>query len=82
MLLNAMVARLNLPRGSAMDANGHFPAHLDGAPWRVQDAAEYLRVSSKHLRKLVAGGKVRSIRLGRRVLIPDVELRRVAAEGV
>jgi excisionase family DNA binding protein len=55
---------------------------VDGSPWSLVDAAEYLHVSSAHLRRLVDAGKVRSIRLGRRVLIPDVELRRVAAEGV
>jgi len=54
----------------------------DGKPWQVGEASLFLHVSAAHLRRLVAGGKVRSIRLGRRVLIPDVELRRVAAEGV
>ncbi len=56
--------------------------HLEGAPWVLVDAAAFLGVSTAHLRRLVSAGKVRSIRLGRRVQVPDVELRRVAAEGV
>jgi excisionase family DNA binding protein len=53
-----------------------------GAPWPIPDAAGYLAVSTRHLIRLIDAGKVRSIRLGRRVLIPDAEVRRIAAEGV
>ena len=57
------------------------PAHEPGAPWTIPDAANYCAVSDRHLRRLIDEQKVRAIRLGRRVLIPDAELRRLASEG-
>ena len=53
-----------------------------GAPWPLSDAARYLGVSHRHLVRLIDSGHVRPIRLGRRVLIADAELHRVASEGV
>jgi len=52
-----------------------------GAPWPIPDAASYLAVSMRHLIRLIDAGKVRSIRLGRRVLIPADEIARLAREG-
>jgi excisionase family DNA binding protein len=57
------------------------PAHEPGAPWSIPEAAKYLSVSDRHLCRLIDAGKVRSVRIGRRRLIPDVELRRLADEG-
>jgi excisionase family DNA binding protein len=54
---------------------------LPGSPWPLAVAAKFLGVSHRHLVRLIDAGKVKSIRLGRRVLIADVELRRVASEG-
>lgn len=52
-----------------------------GAPWPVTDAARYLAVSERHLFRLMDLGKVRSIRIGRRRLIPADEVQRLAQEG-
>jgi excisionase family DNA binding protein len=56
-------------------------AHESGAPWSIPDAARFLAVSERHLHRLLDAGKVRSVRLGRRRLIPDPEVRRLADEG-
>jgi excisionase family DNA binding protein len=53
-----------------------------GSPWPVPAAATYLSVSVRHLWRLIDAGRVRAIRIGRRVLVPDSEVRRVAAEGI
>lgn len=55
--------------------------HEPGAPWDILAAAKHLHISDRHLRRLIDEGKVRSIRLGRRVMIPDAELQRIANEG-
>lgn len=56
-------------------------ARPPGKPWDVSEAAEYLRVSTRHLRRLIDAEQVRVIRIGRRVLLADAEVRRIAAEG-
>ena len=57
------------------------PARPPGSPWPIPDAAKFLTVSERHLQRLLNAGKVRSVRLGRRRLIPDAEVRRLADEG-
>jgi excisionase family DNA binding protein len=57
------------------------PPRPPGAPWRVADAATFLDVSLRHLRRLLATSQVKSIRLGRRRLIPDAEVQRLARAG-
>ncbi|HVK16388.1 MAG TPA: excisionase family DNA-binding protein [Fimbriiglobus sp.] len=52
-----------------------------GSPWSINDAAQFLHVSTRHLHRMLDGNKVRSLRLGRRRLIPDEEVRRLAREG-
>lgn len=52
-----------------------------GSPWSIPGAAEFLRISARHLHRLLDAGKVRSVQLGRRRLIPDSEVRRLAREG-
>lgn len=56
-------------------------AHPPGAPWPVPDAAAFLSVSARHLLRLIDGRKVKSILIGRRRLIPDAEVQRLAREG-
>jgi excisionase family DNA binding protein len=58
------------------------PARLVGAPSPLPEAAEFLRVSLRHLAKLAAEEKIRTITIGRRRLVPWAELQRVATEGV
>jgi excisionase family DNA binding protein len=53
-----------------------------GAPWTFEDAATHLQISDRHLRRLADDDKVRTIRLGRRRLLPDTEVQRIAEEGV
>jgi excisionase family DNA binding protein len=52
-----------------------------GAPWSIEAAAEYLGVTTQHLYTLRIAGKIKTIKLGRRRLIPDAELQRLATEG-
>lgn len=56
-------------------------SHPPGAPWWVADAARYLGVSERHVRRLADDGRVKTIRIGRRLLLPDSEVARLAAEG-
>jgi len=52
-----------------------------GSPWSLQDSAIFLGVSHRHLARCLESGAIKSLRIGRRVLIADAELRRVASEG-
>ncbi|WP_020470482.1 excisionase family DNA-binding protein [Zavarzinella formosa] len=56
--------------------------HQPGSPWSVRDAAKYLGISERHLIRLIDDSKVSSFMLGRRRLIADAELHRVAEGGV
>jgi excisionase family DNA binding protein len=56
-------------------------ARPTGAPWPFAEAAAYLSVSLRHLVRLADAEKVKTIRLGRRRMIPDSEVRRLATEG-
>jgi excisionase family DNA binding protein len=57
------------------------PARPAGSPWSLQDAAAHLGVSLRTLTRLADAGRVQTIRLGRRRLVADSEVRRLAAEG-
>jgi excisionase family DNA binding protein len=52
-----------------------------GSPWSILAAAQFLTVSARHLHRLIDSQKVKSILLGRRRLIPDSEVQRLAREG-
>jgi len=64
-----------------MTINLSAPAREPGAPWTIGHAARHLQISDRHLRRLIEENKVRAIRLGRRVLLTDAEVRRLATEG-
>jgi excisionase family DNA binding protein len=53
-----------------------------GSPWSLSEAAKFLGLSHRHLVRLIDAGKVKPIRFGRRVLIADAEVRRLATEGI
>jgi excisionase family DNA binding protein len=53
----------------------------EGGPWPIADAANFLCVSLRHLVRLADAQKVKTIRFGRRRMIPDAEVRRLATEG-
>ena len=57
------------------------PPHVPGAPWPIREAAAFRTISERHLFRLLDANQVRSVRLGRRRLIPDEEVRRLAREG-
>jgi excisionase family DNA binding protein len=48
----------------------------------IQQAANTLGVSVYTVRRLAAAGSVRTVRVGRRRLVPDSEIERVIAMGV
>ena len=52
-----------------------------GAPWSIPEAAGFLGVSERHLHRLLDANKVKSVRLGRRRLIPASEVERLAERG-
>ncbi len=52
-----------------------------GSPWPILSAARHLGISDKHLRRLIDAGLVRVIHFGRRVFVPDSEMRRLAENG-
>jgi len=58
-----------------------LPAHPAGSPWPFAEAARYLGVSVRHLHRLADLERVRTIRLGRRRLVPDGEVQRLARDG-
>jgi excisionase family DNA binding protein len=53
-----------------------------GKPWSVGELREHLGISDRHMRRLISAGKVRVLRLGRRVLVSDDEASRLMTEGV
>ena len=50
--------------------------------WPIRDAAKVLNISERHLANLIAGEKVHSIKFGRRRLLTDATLRKLATQGV
>jgi excisionase family DNA binding protein len=53
-----------------------------GQPWAIIDAAEFLGVSAKTLIRAADDGRIRDIRIARRRLLPDIEVQRLAADGL
>jgi excisionase family DNA binding protein len=47
----------------------------------IERAAEILGISAWTVRKYVRTGKIRPVRIGRRVLLEEQELRRIVDEG-
>ncbi len=64
-----------------MNATPSEPRRADGQPWPILDAASFIGISDRHLRRLIDAGSIRTIRFGRRVLVPDAEVRRIAEQG-
>ena len=54
----------------------------DGQLISVLDAATYLGVSQEAVRAWVRQGRLRGVRLGRRLLLPVSEVKRAADEGL
>jgi hypothetical protein len=65
-------------------ANRRTDPPAPGQPWTLAEAAWYLQVSQRTLSRMNEAG-LRLIRVGPRrgrVLVPDAEVQRIAAEGV
>jgi excisionase family DNA binding protein len=56
------------------------PHRPHGKPWGVPEAADFLGISTRTMWRLIDSGDVRVTRLGRRVLVIDSEVRRLAGE--
>lgn len=52
-----------------------------GALWELPAAAGFLCVSARHLQRQIAADKLGSVRIGRRRLLPDEEVQRLARDG-
>jgi hypothetical protein len=69
-----------MTNGQPQPGSASVPAdHVPGRPWKVPAAAAFLRVSDRHLWRLIAAREVKVIRLGRATLIPDAEMTRILA---
>ena len=53
----------------------------NGSLWSIAEAAAFLDISPRHLFRLLSSGKVQSVTIGRRRLIPSSEVERLAADG-
>ena len=56
--------------------------HETGKPWELIPLAEFLNVSKKTLERAIKSGKLKAIRINRRVMVADGEARRVAEAGL
>ena len=52
-----------------------------GRPWSYPEAAEFLGVCEATVARACRDARIKAVAFGRRRLIPDDELRRVAREG-
>jgi excisionase family DNA binding protein len=69
---------------SALSVANHINssnARPAGKPWSYREAAEALGVCEVTVARAARSGRVQSLRVGRRVFLPDAELRRLQVEG-
>lgn len=52
-----------------------------GSPWDLFNAAKFLGVSLRSVERLAKSGRIKTIKIGGRRMVPDDELRRVASAG-
>jgi excisionase family DNA binding protein len=52
-----------------------------GKPWSYREAAQALGVCEVTVARAARGGRIKSLRVGSRVFVPDAELRRLQVEG-
>ncbi len=60
----------------------HAGSRESGQPWELSELATFLNVSKKTLERAIKVKKLKAIRINRRVLIPDLEARRIAEAGM
>ena len=52
----------------------------DGRPFDIIEAAQFLRVHPNTIRRRITDGTIRHVRIGKRIIIPNSEVRRLAGE--
>ena len=50
-------------------------------PWKLAEASDHLKVSTKHLRRLIKSGRLSAFRIGKLIYISDTEMRRLSGIG-
>ncbi len=68
--------------GKAVDPAREIEAPKDRQAWRVREFCEAHRISNSTFWKYAGLGKIRTIRIGGRVLVPHAEAIRIASEGL
>lgn len=58
------------------------PLRPHGKPWPIPEASEFLCVAVRTMHRWIKASRIRVIRLGGRVFIPDSEVRRIAEYGL
>lgn len=53
-----------------------------GQPWGLDAVAEYLGLCRKTIERAIRDRKVKAIRFGTRVMVPDAEVKRLAEQGL
>ena len=69
------------PKASLRDGSSTISASPGTALLRVDEAAAIVKVSSKTIRRLLARGDLKAVRIGRSVRIPSSEIDRLIAAG-
>ena len=76
-----VIAPFRPGKPSLCDGSSAISASLELALLCVDEAATILKVSSKTVRRLLARGDLRAVRIGRLVRIPSSEFDRLIASG-
>jgi excisionase family DNA binding protein len=53
-----------------------------GKPWTLPEAADFLGVHLRTLRRAIDMNKAKPIRFGRKVMLSDATVRKLAEEGI
>ncbi len=61
---------------------GNFATRTPGQPWSLNDAAAFFGICRKSVERMIRDQKVKAIRFGTRVMLPDSEVKRVAEQGL
>lgn len=74
------------PAQDQVDRHSVFQPEPSGEDRRlvrsVMEASRLLGISRAHGYRLISRGELRAIRLGRRILVPDIAIRDLLQEGV
>jgi hypothetical protein len=68
--------------GQAVEPSKKIEVPKDRQAWRVREFCEAHRISNSTFWKYAGLGRIKTIRIGGRVLIPAAEAIRIASEGL